>query len=163
MFRELRRKNQALPRGECLDILQRSANGVLALLGDGGYPYAVPLNHVCIGEKLYFHCAMEGHKIDAVRACDRASYCVTDADEVDAQAYSTRYRSVIAFGRMRILEDEGEKINILSALGGRFCPATPERTAMEIRGAADHTAVLELSIEHISGKEAAALVQERRA
>ena len=161
MFREMRRSNQVVPRGECLEILRRRENGVLALQGDDGYPYAVPLNHVCVGETLYFHCAAEGHKIDAIRRSDKASYCVIDADEVDAPAYSTRFRSAIVFGRVRLVEDEQEKIAALKALGDKFCLQTPEKTDREIQGALGHVAVLALEMEHISGKESRALARDR--
>lgn len=76
MFRQMRRKRQELPREECLEILREGTSGVLALLGDGGYPYAVPLSYVYDGGKIYFHSARAGHKLDALRGCDRASFCV---------------------------------------------------------------------------------------
>ena len=161
-FRELRRNSQAIPREECLAILDRNENGVLALLGDGDYPYAVPLNYVRTGERLFFHCAMEGHKIDAVRRHDKASFCVIVAAQLDAQAYTTRFRSVIAFGRVQLLNDAEACARALEAIGDRFCPATPDQTRMEIRGALDHTAIIVFSMEHISGKESRALAQERR-
>lgn len=162
MFRGMRRKNQALDHAECLRILDARENGVLALSGDDGYPYAVPLNHVYMDGKIYFHCAAEGHKIDAIRNLDKASFCVIDADQVDAEAMSTRFRSVIVFGRVRLLEDEGEKIRALAAIGNRFCPAVPEKIEQEIRDSLSHTGVIELEIEHISGKESRALAKERR-
>ena len=68
MFRELRRGRQALPEAESLAILERGSHGVLAVLGDGGYPYAVPLNYVYEGGAIYFRCARAGHKYDAVMA-----------------------------------------------------------------------------------------------
>ena len=162
MFREMRRKHQALDRDECLRILQERENGVLALSGDDGYPYAVPLNHVYVDEKLYFHCAIEGHKIDAIRGCDKASFCVIDADAVDREAYTTNYRSVIAFGRVRMVEDEEEKLRALTAIGNSFCPATPEKTTLEIRGAISRTGIIEMTLEYISGKESGALARARR-
>lgn len=162
MFREMRKKNQSLDRAECLRILNERENGVMALSGDEGYPYAVPLNHVLVDGKLYFHCATEGHKIDAIRSCDKASFCVIDADDVDAEAYTTRFRSVIVFGRVRLVEDDGERLRALMAIGNRFCPATPEKTDMEIRGAFSRTGIIEMDIEHISGKESRALAMERR-
>ena len=82
MFRELRRGRQALPEAESLAILERGSHGVLAVLGDGGYPYAVPLNYVYEGGAIYFHCARAGHKYDAVMACPRASFCVIDRSDV---------------------------------------------------------------------------------
>ena len=63
MFREMRRKKQALSLAECARILYRGTSGVLALSGDGGYPYAVPLSYVYAGDRIYFHCAKQGHKL----------------------------------------------------------------------------------------------------
>lgn len=158
----MRRKNQALDRDECLRILNARENGVLALSGDDGYPYTVPMNYVLVDGKIYFHGAVEGHKIDAIRRSDKATFCVIDADEVDSEAYSTRFRSVVVFGRVRLLEDDAEKVCALMAIGNRFCPATPEKTDMEIRSELKHTGVIELAPEHISGKESRALAKERR-
>jgi len=162
MFREMRRKNQSFSHQECLRILNERENGVLALLGDGDYPYAVPLNHVLLGEKIYFHCAVEGHKIDAIRSCDKASYCVIDADRVDAEKATTRYRSVIAFGRVRMVEDEAQKRSILMQLGLRFCPGMEDKILSEIDASIARTGVVEFTIEHISGKENKDLARQRR-
>ena len=162
MFREMRRKNQALPREECLRILNEHENGVLALSGDDGYPYTVPLNHSCMDGNIYFHCAVEGHKLDAIRSCDKATVCVIDADEVDAENATTRYRSVVVFGRVRLLEDENEKRRALIALGARFCPGREEAIMQEINESIHHTGVIELTIEHISGKENKDLARQRR-
>ncbi|MBE6898965.1 MAG: 5-nitroimidazole antibiotic resistance protein, partial [Ruminococcaceae bacterium] len=65
MFRDMRRKQQALPYEESVTILESASSGVLAVLGDEGYPYTVPLSYVYREGKLYFHCASEGHKLDA--------------------------------------------------------------------------------------------------
>ena len=45
MFREMRRKKQVLPEEVCTSILNRGTSGVLALMGDEGYPYAVPVSY----------------------------------------------------------------------------------------------------------------------
>ena len=87
MFRPMRRSRQALGVDACRDVLARGASGVLAVLGDGGWPYAVPLSYAFDGEKLYFHCAREGHKLDAIRREARASFCVVDRDEVVPEEY----------------------------------------------------------------------------
>lgn len=162
MFREMRRKNQALEYAECLRILNARESGVLALSGDNGYPYAVPLNHVWMDGKLYFHCATEGHKVDAIRSSDKASYCVIDADQVDAEALSTRFRSVIAFGRVRMVEDAELKRRALMAVGEKFAPANMKKAMLEIDESIHHTGIIELTIEHLSGKESRALAKERR-
>ena len=161
MFREMRRKNQAFSREECLRILESSTDGVLALLGDDGYPYAVPLNHVLLQDKLYFHCALEGHKADAIRNHSKASFCVVAANDVDAEELSTRFRSVIAFGRVRMLEDAAQKRSALMAIGQRFAPGNMDKAMEEIRDSIDRTGIIEFSIEHLSGKESRALAKER--
>ena len=82
MFREMRRKNQALSREEAAAVLDRALSGVLALSGDDGYPYAVPISYVYDGGKLYFHCAKSGHKLDALQRNPKASFCVVDQDQI---------------------------------------------------------------------------------
>lgn len=108
MFREMRRKLQALDQAECKRILREGKTGVLALSGDGGYPYPVPLNYVYDGEYIYFHCAKTGHKIDSVNRCDKAGFCVVDKDEVMPEKFATAYKSVIAFGRICLVKEEEE-------------------------------------------------------
>ena len=100
-FRPMRRSRQQLRKEDCFEILSRGSSGVLACLGDGGYPYAVPISYVWDGEKIYFHCAKAGHKLDAVRSCGKVSFCVIGSDDVVPEKYTTCYRSVIVFGRIR--------------------------------------------------------------
>ena len=80
MFRPMRRSNQQFPEKDCIEILKTEPRGILSVLGEDGYPYGIPMNHFYreADGKLYFHCAKEGHKLDAVRACDKASFCVLD-------------------------------------------------------------------------------------
>ena len=105
MFREMRRKRQALSASEVAEILHIGTSGVLALLGDGEYPYAVPLSYVYDEGKLYFHSATSGHKIDAAERSAKASFCVIDQDSIRPEKYTT-FRSVIVFGRIRVITDE---------------------------------------------------------
>jgi nitroimidazol reductase NimA-like FMN-containing flavoprotein (pyridoxamine 5'-phosphate oxidase superfamily) len=79
-FRAMRRKRQQLSEDESISILKKATSGTLALIGDGGYPYAVPISYVYADGRLYFHSALTGHKVDAIRACDKASFCVIDQD-----------------------------------------------------------------------------------
>ena len=82
MFREMIRKNKALPEEECIRILTEEKRGVLSVNGDGGYPYGTPMNHFYNAEdgKLYFHCGkQQGHRLDALAQDGRASFCVTVA------------------------------------------------------------------------------------
>ena len=160
MFRELRRKRQALSAQDCAAVLDRRSSGVLALMGDGGYPYAVPLNYVRDGEKLYFHCAKQGHKVDAVRREPRASFCVIDQDQVVPEEYTSYFRSVIAFGTIRILEDDGEKRAAVEKLAKKYFPTdTPKHREQIIRRDWPPLCMLEMTVEHLSGKQAVELVR----
>ena len=88
-FRDMRRKRQQLSEAESIGILQKATSGTLALLGDNGYPYAVPISYVYHEGKLYFHSALSGHKVDAIRQCDKASFCVIELDDVQPKKYTT--------------------------------------------------------------------------
>ena len=161
MFRPMRRSAQALGVDACREVLSRGASGVLALLGDGGWPYAVPMSYAFDGEKLYFHCAREGHKLDAIRREARASFCVVDRDDVKPAEYTSYFRSVIIFGRVRVLEDEAQKRAAIELLARRYFPedsAEGRRRAIEREWAG--LCMLEMDIEHMSGKEAKELARE---
>lgn len=160
-FRKMRRLRQLLPETESVELLRRMTSGVLALEGDGGYPYAVPLSYVYHEGKLYFHSALQGHKIDAVRRNAKASFCVVAQDEVVAEEFTTYFRSVIAFGRIRIIDDDGEKKAALRLLGGKYSPADWEGCEREIAKDFSRVCILGLTVEHLSGKEAIELVRNR--
>ena len=155
-FRKIRRHKQELSKEECVDILSNEPRGVLALLGDYDYPYALPMSHVYVNGKIYFHGAMEGHKHDAVEKCDRVSYCVMDEGVKNDDGWSYTFKSVIVFGKIRFLTDKTEKIEKLTHLGDKFFP-THEETVNEISRLLDRTEVFEITVEHMSGK----IVQEK--
>ena len=158
-FREMRRKRQQLTGAESISILGNSTSGTLALLGDGGYPYAVPISFVYHDGKLYFHSALSGHKVDAISNCDKASFCVIDQDEVHGEQYTTYFRSVIAFGRIRIIEDEIEKQAAARLLGNRYNPNQDEALQKELDRGLHRMLVLCLEIEHLTGKKAIELTK----
>ena len=108
MFREMRRDRQQLSQADAEEILKKNTGGTLALVGDEGYPSAVPMSYVYSDGKLYFHSADTGHKIDAVARHEKASFCVIDQDLIVPEKYTTFFRSVIAFGRIRRIEDPEE-------------------------------------------------------
>ena len=161
MFRDMRRKNQLLPQEEAEAILRQGTSGVLSLLGDGGYPYGVPLSYVYHNGKLYFHCAKAGHKLDAIRREGKCSFCVIDQDQVVPEEYTTYYRSVIAFGTVRILEGDDEIRRAIEALSVKYAPEdTPAGRSRVIDRAWDRLCVLELTVDHMSGKQAIELVSQ---
>ncbi len=157
----MRRKLQQLSDEESYAILQKATSGTLALLGDGGYPYAVPISYVFSEGKLYFHSALSGHKVDAIRGCDRASFCVVAQDDVKPALYTTFFRSVIAFGRIHIVDDEAEKLAAARLLGNRYNPHQDEALQKELENGLARMLVIRLDIEHLTGKESIELVGQR--
>ena len=158
-MRDMRRSRQCLGEAQTLEILDRGSHGVLALIGDGGYPYALPISYAREGDRLYMHCAKAGHKLDALRAEPRASFCVVARDEVVPEEFTTRYRSAIAFGRIHELAGEEEILRALRLLCAKYCPEAAE-AAVEAEIARERAGVnvLEFKIERLSGKQARELV-----
>ena len=155
MFRDMRRKKQALTRADCEAVLARGTSGVLALSGDEGYPYAVPLSYAYQDGRLLFHCARAGHKLDAIARCDKACFCVIDQDQVVPAEYTTYFRSVIAFGRIRVIEDDGEKRAAVEKLAVKYHPAdTRENRDRYIDSEWAPLCMRGRTVEHLSGKQA---------
>lgn len=153
MFREMRRFKQQISEEECIEVLRNELRGVLSVLGDDGYPYGIPLDHwysVADG-KLYFHCAKEGHKLDAIGKYDKVSYCVMDRGFLKDGEWALNIRSVIVFGRIRIVTDEEKKKEICTNLCRKF---TDDEAYLEkeLKNAFPRVCCLELVPEHMTGK-----------
>ena len=162
MFREMRRHGQQLPEAESRAILERGSSGVLAVLGDEDYPYAVPLSYDVCGNTLYFHCAKTGHKLDAVRRHEKASFCVIDQDQVVPVEYTTYYRSVIAFGRVRETTEPAELRQAICHLADKYAPQeSTEHRDHAIEKEMPALCMLALDIEYLTGKEAIELKRSR--
>lgn len=151
MFRQMRRTKQQLAHDECVEILSKEPRGVLGLIGDNGYPYTVPLSHVYVDGKIYFHGAKSGHKRDAVMENSKVSYCVMDKGIKEEGNWWYSFKSVIIFGKIKILTDADEKTDKLTHLGDKFFP-NHDMTVDEIDRLLDQTEVYEIEIEYMSGK-----------
>ncbi len=159
MFREMRRKNQLLSLEETISILEQETSGTLAVLGDDGYPYAVPLSYVYEDSKIYFHCAKTGHKMEAIINNDKVSFCIIAQDQIIPEEYTTYYRSVIVFGKAHLLENE-EKRHAVELLAKKYSPEDEAGRAKEIEESFNRVAMVEITIEHMTGKAALELVKE---
>lgn len=150
-FREMRRFQQALRHEECAELLRTEKRGTLAVIGDGGWPYAVPLNfwYDEAANKLYFHCAKAGHKLDAIRSCDKVCFTVRDAGQ-SAGDWSYYVKSVIVFGHARLVEDPAVKLEKARQFGAKYFP-TAEYLERELAGV-DRMELVEISVEHMTGK-----------
>ena len=151
MFRKMRRFKQEMSEQECIDILRKQPRGVMAVYGENGYPYAFPMDYIYMDEKLYFHCAKEGHTLDAIAANNRVSFCVMDEGFRKEEEWALNIRSVVIFGRVKRIDDADETLKIARQLGLKYYP-TAESVDEEIRKAIARVQILELSIDHMTGK-----------
>ena len=179
MFRKMRREKQRLGREETLEILKNGKTAVLALSGDDGYPYAVPVNYVfCEAEleakisgeekeenesfgKILFHGAKAGHKFDALKNCQKVSLCVIQKDNVIKEKLTTAYKSVIVFGKARILQKREEIFRAAEIFGLRYNDDA-KFVREEIRRMFDALCCVEIEIEHATGKQGSSLVTSNR-
>ena len=161
MFRKMRRFKQLLSNEVAVEVLERNTGGTLALLGDEDYPYAVPISYVYTDGKIYFHSAKEGHKIDAIKNHNKASFCVIDKDQIVPEKYTTYFRSVIAFGKIRIIEDKSEIRKFATILAMKYSADFAEGIPEEIDSTINNMVIIEMEIEHMTAKEAIELVKSR--
>ena len=152
-FRPMRRFKQQIPPEKCMEILETQPRGVLSVIGDNGYPYGLPMDHWYseADNKLYFHCAKEGHKLDSIAKCDKVSYCVMDEGFRREGEWALNINSVVVFGRMKIVTDEDKKREICSSITRKFT-SDEEYLKKELVNAFPRVCCLELTIEHMTGK-----------
>lgn len=148
----MRRFKQELAREDCDQILYSAYRGFLSVIGDGGYPYTLPINFVYADGKLYFHCAREGHKLDALRACDKACFTVIDDPVREPDDWWYHVNSVICFGRVRIIEDAAEALVHLKTLGAKYFPEGYDIEG-DLAKNGPRAVVLEMALEHVTGKK----------
>ena len=152
-FREITRKKQALSMDKIIDILETEKRGVLSVLGDDGYPYGMPMNYWYNKENgyIYFHSGKKGHKIDAMTANNKVSFCVYDAGSKKDGEWALHINSVIVFGKVYVVEDFEESMDICKKLSLKYTPDM-EYIEEEIRKFGNATLCYELRPEHITGK-----------
>ncbi|MBQ9797987.1 MAG: pyridoxamine 5'-phosphate oxidase family protein [Clostridia bacterium] len=152
-FRPLTRKAKQISHAECLELLDKERRGILSVNGDNGFPYSMPMNHYYNPEDgcIYFHCGKGGHRADALLRSDKVCFCVCEAGEKDANDWALHVRSVVVFGTMESIEDEGQIVRITTALSHKF---TEDEAYIqnEIAHFASKTRLLKLTPLHVCGK-----------
>ena len=160
MFREMRRSKQLLSMEDTKAVMDRCTNGVLECFGDEDYPYAVPVSYVYFNDKIYFHSAKAGHKIDAVMKNPKVSFTVIDEDQIVSEKYTTYFRSVIAFGNARIAEGD-EWLEAFKALVEKYSGDQPEEVRHKEITGCSQSYIIAIDITHITGKEAIEFVNAK--
>ena len=160
MFREMRRKRQALTREACEAVLCRRTCGVLALSGDDGYPYAVPINYLYAedAQEIIFHGSKVGHKVDALKRSDKVCFTVVSGEsvEIEDEAWAPFLKSAVVFGRCHLVADRGESDALCKKFAMKYYP-TEKMVDGEVAASGKAVQMFRISIDHIRGKK----VQER--
>ena len=148
----MRRHLQQISELECEKILNEQDTGVLSIIDDNGYPYLVPLNYVYYEKKIYFHCAMQGEKIDCIKQNNQVGFCVIEKDEVMPEALATNYGSVTIRAQAKIINDENTKKDVLMKLCEKYAKEFLELAKKEISTSLQRTCIVELNIINMTGK-----------
>lgn len=158
MFREIRRKRKQIDKESAETLLEQSRRGVLAVNGDDGYPYAIPINYFYDrkNQKIYFHGARVGHKVDALKKCDKVCFTVYGNETVKEDPWAPFLQSVVIFGRCHLMEADEKAMALLKQLAMKYYP-NEQLADAEITQSGKAVQLFEIEIEHLSGKE----IQER--
>ncbi len=160
MFPPMRRRLQQMPEDRALAILSEAPNAVLALSGDD-YPYAVPVSHVVVGRSIYIHGAPMGLRTQLMKKHPKVSLCVIEKDEIIPEKLTTHFRSVIVFGTASFVTDPQAKETALWALAKKYSLGFEKEAREEIDRTLSYVSVVEIKIDHITGKEAIELANAK--
>ena len=158
MFRAIRKKKNEISIDEAKDLLRSSRRGVLAVNGDEGYPYAIPVNYLYDEEnnKIIFHGAKVGHKVDSIKRSDKVCFTVFGNEIIKEEQWAPYLQSVVVFGRCRLVESKDDTIRLVKKLALKYYP-TENMVDAGIASSGMAVQMFEITIEHLSGKQ----VQER--
>ena len=151
----MRRIDRKLDDEQTLELLRRVEHGVLSVIDHDGMPYGVPLNYAVMNGNIYVHSAVEGKKLQCVANKPKVCFTVVGATEVLPDKFSTRYESVIVFGRALILEDSEEKDAALLELIKKYSENYLEKGMAYINSEKSKTAVIRIVPLEITGKKRA--------
>lgn len=154
MFRPIRRTTRAIPEEAAKDLLQNEKRGIFAVNGDDGYPFAIPVNYFYDrGEnKIYFHGAKAGHKVDALKKSDKVCFTVYGNSRYEEGDWAPYTQSAVAFGRCHMVDDAALTDRKVRELALKYYPDAEEvEKEMEQHGAA--VQLYEITIEHLTGKQ----------
>lgn len=153
MFREMRRKDRAMGGEAAKTFLENATFGILSTVSASNTPYGTPMSFVYINEVIYLHCALEGQKLENIANWDKVCFTVIDEVEILPAKFGTKYKSVILFGKIVVVEEKVEKRQGLIAMIQKYSPDFYESGLQYIDNAIEKTKVLKIEVENITGKE----------
>jgi len=151
MYREMRRIDKQLTMDENIELLIKTEYGFLSTISENGYPYVTPLNYVYYKDCIYFHSAIDGHKIDNINNNEKVAFCIATDVELLPEEFSTKYKSVILFGKAFEVFDD-EKVDAMVALIEKYSKPFIEQGKKDLTKGLNSTKVIKIKIDHLSGK-----------
>ena len=158
MFRSIRRNKNEISIDEAKELLRCSRRGILAVNGDNGYPYGIPINYLYDADahKIIFHGAKVGYKVDCLKVCDKVCFTVCGNESIKGESWALFLQSVVVFGRCHLVENQKDTIKLVKKFAMKYYP--DEETVDAVMASSGRAVqMFEIDIEHLSGKE----VQER--
>lgn len=150
-MKRIRRQDRAIGTQEAVALLSRCEYGVLSTADSAGRPYGIPLSYVYKDHYLYFHSALDGHKIENINANPNVSFCVVGSTKVLPADFATEYESAVAFGVASEVQGT-ERDDALLWLLEKYSADFIEKGKKYIEQYGKITKVIKIEIEHVSGK-----------
>lgn len=153
MFRKVRKIKNELDEKTTKEVLKKAPRGVLALNGDDGYPYGLPLNYVYDEDNnvLYFHGTKTGYKIDCIEKSPKASFTALLEEGVSDDGWSKNVSSVVAYGLLEEIEDSDFARDALVKLAQKYYPSE-DLIEDNIKANFKNTKMLAFHINYMTGK-----------
>ena len=151
MFQPMKNKKREVSREVIDEILFRGEYGVLSTIGDHGYPCITPLSYVYMKGCIYFHCAIEGEKLDNIRKNNKVTFSVVKDTKIIGEKFTTDFKSVISYGEAREIGGELKK-EALRALVKKYSPDFIAAGERYIEKSGKDAKVVEIKIKHVTGK-----------
>ncbi len=149
----MRREDKALQHDEITRLLQEGEYGILSTVDEKGQAYGVPLNYVYLSDSLYFHSALQGHKITNILANSKVSFCVVGHTRLLPAEFSTEFESVIVFGDAAVVQGD-ERYQALVALVEKYSPEFLTKGQKYIERFDSRTKVVRIDVHSMTGKAA---------
>ena len=154
MFRSIRKKRNEISTDEAKELLRCSRRGILAVNGDNGYPYAIPINYLYDEDthKIVFHGAKAGYKVDCLKVCDKVCFTVYGNERIQEESWAPFLQSTVVFGRCHLVENQEATMTLIKKFAMKYYPSEAEADE-EIEADLKAVQLIEITIDHMTGKE----------
>ena len=158
MFRKIRKIKNEINQEDVKELLKTSRRGILAMNGDDGYPYAIPVNYFYDGNegRIFFHGAKAGYKVDCLKSSNKVCFTVIGNEMIREEAWAPYMQSVVIFGRCQLIDDNQTAMKRLKDFAMKYYPSE-NMVIDEIKADGKATQMFQIDIEYMTGKE----VQEK--